>query len=401
MNILIGVGTSQKKDPFLAGQEAANQALYQIHHHPITLALLFSTIHFSHQKLLDGVTYALGEVKLLGSSGAGLITSGGVTKYGVGIMLISAEKLRFGLGSVTDVKTKGPRDAAVKFGRDALKNLGTAERQFAFTICDGLIENGSELLHGLKDTLGVSFPIFGFSSADNLRFLKTYQYYNGRLLTDSIIGAIFSGEKIFGMGLRHGWKPLGKPHTITTTSGNVIKTIGGRPAITIYEDYFGKPREEVVRTLIRMSTYYPLGLYIPGETEYILRNALRVDSDGGLVCQGDAVAGSEVRLMMGTKEWALEAAVKATQEAKESLKDRPIKAALIFESIARNKLLGRLADNELFHIKNILGDVPILGLCTFGEQAPLKSLEHYGEAYFHNETIAVLTIGEPHDPHHA
>jgi hypothetical protein len=382
MNILIGVGISQKKDPFLAGQEAASLALYQIHHQPVSLVFVFATIHFSHQRLLDGIKYTLGDTKMLGSSGAGLITSAGVIKYGAGVMLISAEKLKFGLGSASEAKSNGPRETALAFGRDALKNLGTAERHLAFTISDGLIENGSELLRGLKDALGVSFPIFGFSSADNLRFLKTFQFFNGQLLTDSVIGAVFASKDVFGMGLRHGWKPLGKPHTITQANGNVIKTINGKPAVAIYEEYFNKSRQEVIRTLVRMSTYYPLGLYIPGEAEYILRNAIRVDGDGGLVCQGDAVAGSEARLMMGTKEWALEAAVKASQEAKEALKNRPLKGALVFESIARNKLLGRLSDNETAHIKNILGDIPLLGLCTFGEQAPLKSM-------------GILTIGEP------
>jgi len=86
----------------------------------------------------------------------------------------------------------------------------------------------------------------------------------------------------------------------------------------------------------------------------------------------------------------------AAQEAKSSLQDRVIKGALVFESISRNKLLGRLTEKELSRIKEVLGDVPLLGICTYGEHAPLKSLEHYGETYFHNETVAILAIGEPH-----
>ncbi|HQP91656.1 MAG TPA: FIST C-terminal domain-containing protein, partial [Candidatus Omnitrophota bacterium] len=209
-------------------------------------------------------------------------------------------------------------------------------------------------------------------------------------------GAVFAGENIFGIGVRHGWKPLGKPRAITEVKGNVIKTIEGRPAVSIYEDYFSKSRAEIEKQLVRMSTYYPLGLYVPGETEYLLRNALRIDADGGLICQGDATEGSEARIMMGTKEWALEAANQAAEEAKEALQGKEMRGALIFESISRAKLLGRLTEKELSRIKEVLGDIPFLGICTYGEQAPLKSLEHYGETYFHNETLAVLTIGEPH-----
>jgi len=396
MSTLIGVGFSEKKDPFLAASEAAKMALYQIHHRPITVAFLFSTIHFAHQRLLEGIYYALGHIKLLGCTGSSVIWPEAINKYGVGLMLISMDHVTFGQAHSVGIKTKGARQIGEEFARQALKNLNTPQRDLALIFCDGIGENGSDLLKGIKDILGLSFPIFGASAADNFRFHRTYQYFDKELLTDGVAGLIFSGENIFGMGVRHGWKPLGRPHTITGVKGNVIKTIEEKPAVTIYEEYFGKSRKEIEKTLIEMSIYYPLGLYVPGETEYLLRNVLRIDEDGGLVCQGDASVGSEVRLMMGTKEWALNAATQAAQEAKDSLKGKEVKGALVFESISRNKLLGRLTERELSRIKKVLGNVPILGICSYGEQAPLKSLEHYGETYFHNETLAILAIGESH-----
>ncbi len=394
MGTLIGVGFSEKKDPFLAGSEAAKLAMYQIHHKKVMLCLLFSTIHFANKRLLDGITYTLGNIKIMGCSGAALISSGTISKYGVGVMLISSDKIKFGSAITEDINIKGARAAGEEFARAALKNLSVAKRDIALIFPDGLVEKASELIRGIKDVLGLSFPIFGGSSADNLKFAKTFQYFNKELATNSIVGAVFSGEGLFGIGLRHGWKPLGKPHTITQAKGNIIKTIGDKPAISIYEEYFGKTKEEIKQGLTRMSRYYPLGIYVPGETEYLLRNALRIDEDGGLVCQGDAAEGNEARIMMGTKEWTLEAATRAAEEAKSALKDKRPKGALVFESISRNKLLGRLTEEELSRIKEVLGDIPILGICTYGEQAPLKSLEHYGETYFHNESLAVLTIGE-------
>ncbi len=396
MSTLVGIGISEKRDPFLAASEAAKLALYQIHHHEISFGILFSTIHFADKRLLEGIMYTLGNIKLLGCTGAAVISSQGISKYGVGLMLVSSDKIKFGMGATHAINAKGARAAGEEFARQALKNLGTTQRDLALIFSDGLVENGSDLLRGIKDVVGLSFPIVGGSSADNMRFFRTFQYFNAEVATNSLVGAIFAGENLFGMGVRHGWKPLGKPHTITEVKGNVIKKIEGKPAVSIYQDYFGKSRQEVEKTLLRMSIYYPLGLYVPGESEYLLRNALRIDEDGGLVCQGDAAEGSDVRLMMGTKEWALEAAIQAAQEAKSALQDKTIKGALLFESISRNKLLGRLTDKELSRIKEVLGDVPMLGVCTYGEQAPLKSLEHYGETYFHNETLAILTIGESH-----
>lgn len=399
MSTFVGVGFSEKKNPHAAAQEAAKLALYQLRHRGPTLGILFSTIHFADQKLLDGVHEALGGIKVLGCTGASLITGSGTTKYGVGLMLLCSEKIKFGLGLTRDINAKGPRAAGEEFAYRAIKDLGTTQRDLALIFSDGLVENGSDLLRGIKDHLGMSFPIFGASGADNFCFRKTFQYLNGELATNSLVGAIFSGENLFGMAARHGWRPLGRPHTITEVKGNVIKKIEGRPAVSVYEEYFGKKRDEIERDLIRLSIYYPLGLYVPGETEYLLRNALRIDEDGGLVCQGDAAEGSDVRLMLGTKEWALEAASQAAEEAKATLQGQAVKGALVFESTSRAKLLGRLTVKEISRIKEVLGDVPLLGISTYGEQAPLKSLEHHGETFFHNETIAILTIAEPHAHH--
>ncbi len=401
MSTLIGVGFSEKKDPYLAGCDAAQTALYQVHHRKIALCFVFSTIHFSHQKLIDGIGYALGSPRLLGCSGANLIVSDGLKRYGVGVMLISSDKLRCGIGAATDCKTKGAQALGEEWARAALKDLNEPERHQALIFPDGLIENGSELLRGIKNVLGKSFPIVGASSADNFRFVRTYQYLGPNILSDGIVGAVIGGGLSFGIGLRHGWKPLGKPHTITRSVGNIVKTIDDKPAIDIYADYFGRSTGEVAKTLIRISTNYPLGLYVPGEREYILRNALRVDDEGGLVCQGDAAAGTEVRLMMGTKSGALAAATEAATEARQTLKNDILRGALIFESISRSKLLGRLTQEEMSRIKDILGNVPMLGISTFGEQAPLKSLEYYGSTYFHNETLAILAIGEPYGPGHS
>ncbi|MGE5279981.1 MAG: FIST signal transduction protein [Deltaproteobacteria bacterium] len=401
MSTLLGVGFSEKKDPYLAGSEAAQMALYQVHHRPVAICFLFSTIHFSHEKLLEGVGYALGAPRLLGCSGANLLTTEGHKPYGVGVLLVSSESLRLGTAAAVDAKTKGARALGEEWARAALKDLGSSVRQQALIFPDGLIENGSELLRGIQGILGMSFPILGASSADNFRFVRTYQYFGPNLLSNSVVGAVVGGGLAFGMGLRHGWKPLGKPHVITGSRGNVVKTIDDKPAIELYASYFGKPAAEVAKNLARISAYYPLGLYVPGEREYILRNALRVDEEGGLVCTGDAAAGTEIRLMMGTKKHALAAATEAANEARASLKNCAIKGALVFESIARSKLLGRLTEEEMSRIKEILGDVPLLGISTYGEQAPLQSLEYHGCSHFHNETLAILAIGEPYGPGHS
>lgn len=392
----IGTGSSTNKNPLEAAKEASLQAKKQIRAKTPNLVIVFSTIHFAKHSLLEGIHAIFGEdTPILGCSGYCVINNSGVHKYGVVVMAIYSTKIKFGFGHTEEIFTDTARQAGEQFAHTALKSLGATTREIGLIFSDGLIEKGSDLLLGIKNVLGRSFPIIGASSADNLHFSQTYQYYNNEILNKSIVGAILSGEGSFGYGLKHGWQPLGRFHTVTSSSGNIIQTIEDKPAVEIYKDYLKKDINEIKSLLGQLSILYPLGIYLSEEEEYLLRNVLRINNDGSLICQGDVPERRQVRIMMGTKDSALMAATEAAQEAKEKLFNSNILGAIIFESISRVKLFGHKVNEEINTIKDVLGyNTPMIGVCTFGEQAPLKSLEYHGESHFHNETVAILTIGE-------
>ena len=155
--------------------------------------------------------------------------------------------------------------------------------------------------------------------------------------------------------------------------------------------------KEIKESIARMSILYPLGIYLTDEEEYLLRNIIRAEDDGSLVCQGDVSGGSQIRLMMGTKESALQSARQAAAQAKNTMRGGEMLGAIIFDSVSRAQLLGYRTNEEINTIRKILGnEIPFIGVCTFGEQAPLKSVEYQGESRFHNETVAVITIGSRH-----
>jgi len=139
---------------------------------------------------------------------------------------------------------------------------------------------------------------------------------------------------------------------------------------------------------------YPIGIYLPGEEEYLLRNILSIEEDGALVFQGDVPQDSQIRLMIGTKESCLTATQQAIDEVKNGLGNHACDFVFVFDSVSRYILLGRQANKELEIIKEKLGkDIPIIGIYTYGEQAPLRAVNYQGRVYFHNQTIAILGIG--------
>jgi hypothetical protein len=394
----IGIGFSKTKDPFTASKEAALSAKLQTKQERIDLLLVFTSINYSNEEIIRGIMEATPPSlpPLVGCSSGGLILSRGVQKEGVLVLAITSDEIKFGLGFCEEINPTQERLSGSEVARNTVKNFGSHKRHLFMLISDGLIKNGSEVIRGVQEAVGKSFPFIGGTSSDDLTFSKTYQYFHNRILTNSVVGVLWGGEMNFGLGIKHGWKPLGKPHTATDTEGNIIKKIDDQPAIKIYEDYFGKETQDLLSNkLARMTILYPIGIYVAGEKEYLLRNTLGVNAEGHLICQGEVPVDSEIRLMIGSKESCLAATREAAMEAMAGLSDRTPLLLLIFDSISRRKLLGRDMDKEIEIIREVFGEkVPMAGFYTFGEEAPLKSLDYEGQSYFHNETIAILAIAK-------
>lgn len=399
----VGIGLSTQKNALLAGKEVWDQAKIKIGKEKIDLAILFSSVDLATISLLKVIKNNLSGIPLIGCSGTAIINNYGVYKHAATLILISCQGIDMGVASVKDIKTRGEFSAGEELADKLLQGFHGSRRELGLFFCDGLIEEGSKLILGLQERLGRSFPLVGGSASDNLRFYRTYLYYNGEILTDSAVGVLLGGRLNFGLGIRHGWKPLGKFRTVTDSFGNVIERIDNKPAASIYEEYFAKDISELKKELKYISTLYPIGLYLEGEEEYLLRNILSIEDNGSLICQGDILVGSQVRLMIGTKESCLSATRQAAEEAKQGLilsqlglqkKASIIDIVLVFDSASRYTLLRRDADQELKIIKESLKeDVPIVGFYTYGEQAPLKAMSYHGQAHFHNQTISILGLG--------
>jgi hypothetical protein len=147
------------------------------------------------------------------------------------------------------------------------------------------------------------------------------------------------------------------------------------------------------KELKRVSILYPLGVNF-AEGEYFLRNILSIEDNGALVFQGNIPEGSAIRMMIGTKESCLDATRQAVEEAKRGLGNAPCNFVLVFDSVSRHILLGRQAGKELEILREGFGrNTPLVGIYTYGEEAPLGAINYQGKAYFHNQSIAVLGIG--------
>ena len=390
-----GIGLSKERDPILAAHEAAKQAKFNLHREKVDLALVFSSWDLSRASVSKTINQYIGGAPIIGCSSNAVISSQGIAKHGLVIMVLSLpEEIYFNTACVKDIDKKSPLIAGQELAEKLLYGAREIRRDLSIIFSDRLIKGGSGLIHGLQKELGSSFPLIGASASDNLTFSKTYLHSNEGVFNNGACGILLGGRLNFGLGIKHGWQPLGKPRHVTKSSGNIVYEIDGAVATKLYEEYFAYSLTNLRNELKRISVLYPIGIYLPGEKEYLLRNILSIQDDGSLIFQGEVPENSTIRLMIGTKESCLSATKEALNEAKSRIAGHDIRFVMVFDSISRYILLGRDAHREIDIIKDGLHkDTPVIGFYTYGEQAPLTAVDYRGKSYFHNQTITVLAIG--------
>lgn len=395
MSINVGVGLSTAKDPIYAAQEALQQARIRFSDEKIDLVFVFATINLSTPVILKTIRSFIPDLPVIGCSGAAVIYDENSYNSGLIIMLLGfPEGVYFNTGFVNNIKNKTPISAGEELGEKLLYGFRNIRRDLSLIFCDGLIDNTQDLVNGMQEKLGRSFPLVGACASDNLKYIRTNIFHNDDVLSDSACAVLWGGKINFGLGIKHGWKALGKQHLVTKSRGNIIYEIDSRPATYLYEEYLGCDVKKLRSELRFISVLYPIGIYLPGEEEYLLRNIRSIGNDSTLTLQGSIPENSQVRLMIGTKESCLQATSQAIDDVNKGLAGKSPDFIFIFDSISRNILLRRDAKKELEIIKKQFGpEIPMVGLYTYGEQAPLTAIGYHGKAYLHNQTVTLLAIG--------
>lgn len=395
MNMInAAVGRSSNTDAIKAGAEACQQAINKIGK-KANLIIVFSTVAYDQKKMLQGVRSFSKDVPLVGCSDFGEITTEGPASKHVAVMALNTDKIEWtiGIGKGTDKDSfKAGAEVAKKVQKKAKRPLS-----LFIMLLDGLSENGAAAVRGVQKVLGENFPIMGGSAGDDFMFKKTYEYYDDQVLTNAVVGIGLSGKFSFGVGVRHGWEPIGLPMKVTKAKGGKLIEVNNRPALSIYEDYFGKKAKELIKEPIAKMAYtYPLGMSVEGSPELLIRDVVIANEKGEITCAAEIPQGSEIRLMLGDREKAIQAAREAAEGARSQLKGAKPKAIFVFNCVARHKLLGARIGEEIAAIQDVLGkSVPLTGFYTYGEQAPLAGiLGPECRSEFHNETMTLLVLGE-------
>lgn len=347
-DLTVGVGQSNSSDPHTAGQQAAVEALRKHGGKPDVL-IVFGASQFDHHS-----------------------------------RNMSQDEAACAASLVDDICST----VAVK---DALSLL---------VFPDGMGGDGIRVIEGLHSVLGSGFEIVGGYLGDDERFESTFQYYDGKIYRDTIVGLLISGrgEFITGIGVRSGFRSIGNRFYCTAAEGNVVKKFEEERALDLYKKFLGEARS---RRLPGICLEYPFGLIdekssIQGKEYFQLRCGLAVDHTMGTISLAASVPeGSPITLTAASRGEIIDGAKLAAQQARDSLQGAKPLAIFMFSCVGRKLVLGRRTQEEVTAVRKILGeDVPLIGFYTYGEMGPIdKMKEELAITKFHNETAVAWTLG--------
>jgi hypothetical protein len=265
-------------------------------------------------------------------------------------------------------------------------NFQKGQKYSLLTLVDGLTDNISYYLEKLYEVYGMQTNYFGGGAGSTSLQQKECVFCNSGFYKDAAIYAILSIES--NIGVNHGWEKISGPFVVTKAKGKTIYEINWKKPFDIYrpvvEAHSGKTFND--ENFIEISNGYAFGI-LKDDSKYIVRDPLKVNENGEIICIGELENNMLVDILYGKKESLIEAAKKASSEGV-SVSINP-RNALIIDCISRILLLGDNFEKELLAVKNAIHDkhpdLIIKGALTMGE------ISSYGDGFleFYNKTIVV------------
>lgn len=388
VNLKLCVGTCPSTDPDEAGREAVTEALRTCE--SPAAALVFATDQYDPATLARVLNRALGDVPWAGCCTAGVFARSRFFRQGVVVGLFSSAELRVGIG-VGGPVSDNPREAgraAVAEALTALPSFPTPGQRAVIVLPDALTGNAAEVVRGAAQEAGSGVVWAGGGSGDNLRYFRTAQFARGQAFNDRVVVIAIDSPAPLATGIRHGWRPYGRPALVTRAQGPVAVELEYEPAFQVYRREAASRGDEVTpERFAAFAMTHPFG--IPqANGEFLIRDPLDLASGGSIRCTAEIPDGSMVRVMEGDRDALLAASAAAATSAREALPGA-LAGAVVFDCVSRFLVLGEGIEDELSRIAEGLGPgVPLMGCLTFGEVGAMGA----GMPQFHNKTAVVLAF---------
>jgi small ligand-binding sensory domain FIST len=195
--------------------------------------------------------------------------------------------------------------------------------------------------------------------------------------TAGIAGLMLSPEIGVATALTQGCVPIGPVRRIDEARENVVMAIDGRPALSVFKDDIGPALAEDMR---RLGNVVFAGLPVAGSDtgDYLVRNLLAIDpANGWIVLGAEVEAGDQILFCRRDPDSARVDMSRMLSQLARRLPGAP-KAGVYVSCVARGVSLFDEPGVEAALIRQIFGDIPLIGFFANGEISRDRLYGHTG-----------------------
>jgi hypothetical protein len=387
----LSVGSSTGADSRAAGSDAARQALSR---EDARLVVVFCSGRHDPSAVLAGITEVSGDVPLIGcSTSVAIAPDGPYPDRAVVVVGLGGPGFSVATAVGRDA-SRGQRAAGIAVA-GCTAEVAERPNQILVLLSDGMAQRQEEILGGVYSIVGASVPYVGGTSSPDPATRRTFAFHGGpggsEVLTDAVVGATIASDGPLGVGVRHGWRKVGEPMIVTSSTGGEVFTLDDQPAIGAYLRQLGAPADAYAdpHAFERFARTRPIGIRRRSGEEVRNVSSMALFDLGRLRSSGDVPEGGLVWLMEGDEESVLDAAGDACRDAVAALGGASPLGLFAFDCESRAMLFGPEGmRHEVARMTGAAGGAPVAGLYTWGEVARLRGING-----FHNQTLVVLAVG--------
>jgi hypothetical protein len=381
-------GRSVDSDGRVAGAQATSAALGG---RRASLVVVFCPASIDLEAVLDGVRGEAGDVPLIGCTGVAEFTETGPIEAAVVVSALGGDGFEVHTAIATNVSA-GQRAAGERVA-ETIETLNS-EHKLLLMLCDGLTGEQHEIVRGAYSVVGATVPLAGGCAADDLAYLKTFQFHADadgvNVISDAVVAAAIGSDAPMGIGVAHGWSKVGEPMVVTSSDGGHVRLLDGEPALDVFLRRVGGTRSilEDPQAFMLFALHHPLGMSRRSGEDIRVIHGANV-ADGSISCLADVPQGALLWTMESDRQGLIASVEDAYDEALAQLDGVPPIGFLVFDCGVRWLFLGPEGiREEIDRLASRSGGVPVAGFYTYGEIARTR-----GARGMHHLTMVIVAFG--------
>jgi small ligand-binding sensory domain FIST len=198
---------------------------------------------------------------------------------------------------------------------------------------------------------------------------------------EGAVGVLLSGPPNVRAVVSQGCRPVGSAYIVTDAEDNVVRELGGKPALERLAEVANALTDDERQLLARG---LHVGLVVDehqaefGRGDFLVRNVVGANREDGSITVGTHVGVGR------TLQFQVRDAVAADEDLRVLLAGVEANAALLFTCTGRGIRLFGTPDHDAGLVEELLGPVPVAGAFCAGELGPVG-----GHNYVHGFTASL------------